>query len=84
MELALEVKCISTFTELHVHANERWPTEVTSNTYFRGVNEDIYFPSYCVEFWSQSSGFSPQALPYVTMLILLMLFMYSVIGMQVR
>ena len=29
----------STFTELHVHGDERWPTEVTSNTYFRGVWE---------------------------------------------
>ena len=28
---------ISTFTELHVHGDERWPLEVTSNTYFRGV-----------------------------------------------
>ena len=28
---------ISTFTELHVHGNERWPMEVTSNTYFRAV-----------------------------------------------
>ena len=28
---------ISTFTDLHVHGDERWPTEVTSNTYFRGV-----------------------------------------------
>ena len=28
---------ISTFTELHVHDDERWPTEVTSNTYFRSV-----------------------------------------------
>ena len=36
MELVLEVKFISTFT-LHVHGDERWPTEVTSNTYFRGV-----------------------------------------------
>ena len=27
---------ISTFTELHVHGDERWPLVVTSNTYFRG------------------------------------------------
>ena len=27
----------STFTEFRVHGDERWPTEVTSNTYFRGV-----------------------------------------------
>ena len=26
---------ISTFTEFHVHGEERWPMEVTSNTYFR-------------------------------------------------
>ena len=39
MDLALEVKLISTFTELvHIHGEERWPTEVTSNTYFRGVD----------------------------------------------
>ena len=30
-------KFISTFTELHVHGDERWPTEVTSNTYCPGV-----------------------------------------------
>ena len=28
---------ISTFTELHVRGDQRWPTEVTSNTYFRDV-----------------------------------------------
>ena len=28
---------ISTFAKLHVHGDERWPTEVTSNTYFRGA-----------------------------------------------
>ena len=33
----------STFTELHVHGDERWPTEVTSNTYFRGVYPNRYF-----------------------------------------
>ena len=37
IELALQVKFISTFSELHVHGDERWPTEVTSNAYFRGV-----------------------------------------------
>ena len=26
---------LSTFTELHSHGDERWPTAVTSNTYFR-------------------------------------------------
>ena len=34
MELALEVKF---YLDFHVHSDERWPTEVTSNTYFRGV-----------------------------------------------
>ena len=29
---------ISTFAELHVHGDERWPTEVTSSTYFRGFS----------------------------------------------
>ena len=28
---------ISTSIELHGHGDERWPTEVTSNTHFRGV-----------------------------------------------
>ena len=28
MELALKVKCISTFTELHAHGDECWPMEV--------------------------------------------------------
>ena len=37
MELALEVEFYLDFTELHVHDDERSPTEVTSNTYFRGV-----------------------------------------------
>ena len=39
MELALEVKFSSTFTELHVHGDERWPMEVTSITYFRWSTE---------------------------------------------
>ena len=30
---------ISTFTELHLHGDERWPTEVTSTTYSRGVGQ---------------------------------------------
>ena len=38
MELALELKFY--FTELHVHGDERWPMEVTSNTYFRGVTKE--------------------------------------------
>ena len=29
---------ISTFTELRVHGDEHWPTEVTSNTYFRDIS----------------------------------------------
>ena len=37
MELALKVKFISTSTELHANGDERWPMEVTSNSYFRGV-----------------------------------------------
>ena len=36
-ELALEVNSVLTFTELRGHSDERWLTEVTSNTYFRGV-----------------------------------------------
>ena len=45
MEVALEVKVISTFTEIHVHGDERWPTEVTLNTYFRGVEWMWYLNS---------------------------------------
>ena len=37
MELALEAKFDLDFIELHGHGDERWPTEVTSNTYCRGV-----------------------------------------------
>ena len=38
MELSLEEwNFSSTFTELHVHGDERWPTEVTSDTYFRSL-----------------------------------------------
>ena len=36
----------STFTELHVHGDERWPMEVTTNTYFRWpteVTSNTYF-----------------------------------------
>ena len=36
---------ISTFTELHAHSDERWPTEVTSNTYFRGVQFNASVPT---------------------------------------
>ena len=32
-------KFISTFTELHGHGDERWPTEVAPNTYFRWPTE---------------------------------------------
>ena len=35
MELALEVKFYLDF-----HDVERWPTEVTSNTYFRGIGQN--------------------------------------------
>ena len=31
---------ITTFTKLHVHGDERWPTEVTSDTCFRGALKD--------------------------------------------
>ena len=37
LELVSRWNFISTFTELHVHGDERWPMEVTSKTYFRGV-----------------------------------------------
>ena len=33
---------ISTFTELHVHGDERWPMQVTSKTYFCGVNKKSF------------------------------------------
>ena len=33
-EPAVKMKCHLDFTKLHGHGGERWPTEVTSNTYF--------------------------------------------------
>ena len=37
LELVSRWNFISTPTKLHVHGDERWPMEVTSKTYFRGV-----------------------------------------------
>ena len=34
--------------ELHVHGDERWPMEVTSNTYFRGVVETMTELNYMI------------------------------------
>ena len=52
MELALEVKFHLDFhwvteLELHVQGDERWPMEVTSNTYFRGITKSPFWILNC-------------------------------------
>ena len=47
MKLAFEVKFYgATFSELHVHGDERWRMEVSSISYSRGVDIYVFVESF--------------------------------------